>query len=73
MVDLGSLVNVVSTKLLQKIKLCPDLNHTQVYGTAGVASTKALGAYSALSMRFGKLLLMAPMVVLENKTYHIVV
>ncbi|KAJ9078073.1 hypothetical protein DSO57_1010677 [Entomophthora muscae] len=35
--------------------------------------TRAIGAYSALPMRFGKLLLAAPAVVLENKSYNILV
>ena len=49
----------------------PDINYNQSYGTAGTASTKALGAYSALPKRFGKLLITAPAIVLENKGYKI--
>lgn len=35
--------------------------------------TRAIGAYSALPMRFGKLLLAAPAVVLENESYDLLI
>ncbi|KAJ9080906.1 hypothetical protein DSO57_1019987 [Entomophthora muscae] len=71
--DMGSPVNVVSSKLMKKLKLAPDLNYTQLYGTAGMAQTQAIGAYSSLPMRFGKLLIASPAVVLENKSYDLLV
>lgn len=37
--DTGSPANVVSSKLMKKLKLAPDLNYTQSYGTAGMAQT----------------------------------
>ncbi|KAJ9065114.1 hypothetical protein DSO57_1023214 [Entomophthora muscae] len=71
--DTGSPVNVVSSKLMKKLKLVPDLNYTQLYGTVGMAQAQAIGAYSALSMRFGKLLIASPAAVLENKSYDLLV
>ncbi|KAJ9068807.1 hypothetical protein DSO57_1024996 [Entomophthora muscae] len=71
--DMSSPVNMVSSKLMKKLKLAPDLKYTQLYGTAGMAQTRAIGAYSALPMRFGKLLITSPAVVLENKSYDLLV
>jgi len=65
--DTGSPVNVVSSKLIKKLKLAPDLSYTQSYGTAGMAQTQAIDAYPALPMRFGKLLIASPAFVLEKK------
>ncbi|KAJ9055114.1 hypothetical protein DSO57_1007600 [Entomophthora muscae] len=48
--DTGSPVNVVSSKLMKKLKLAPDLNYTQLYGTAGVetaGSTRQQGSNQA--------------------------
>ncbi|KAJ9052019.1 hypothetical protein DSO57_1038399 [Entomophthora muscae] len=37
--DTGSPVNMVSSKLMKKLKLAPELNYTQSYGIAGMAQT----------------------------------
>ncbi|KAJ9079067.1 hypothetical protein DSO57_1039363 [Entomophthora muscae] len=58
---------------MKKLKLAPDFNYTQPYGTSGMAQTQAIGAYSALLMRFGKLLIASHVVVLENKSYNLLV
>ncbi|KAJ9064562.1 DNA damage-inducible protein 1 [Entomophthora muscae] len=71
--DTGSLVNIVSSKLVKKLKLAPDLNYHQLYGMAGLPMTHAIGSYSALPMQFGKLLLAALAVILENKSYNLLV
>ena len=71
--DTGSPVNAVLSKLMNKLKLAPDLNYNQIYGTAGLISTKAIGAYSALPMRFRKMLIAAPAVVLENDSYNLLI
>ncbi|KAJ9079453.1 hypothetical protein DSO57_1035228 [Entomophthora muscae] len=71
--DTGLPVNVVSSKLVKKLKLAPDLNYHQSYGMARLSMTCAIGAYSALPMRFGKLFLAAPAVVLENESYDLLV
>ncbi|KAJ9069700.1 hypothetical protein DSO57_1015779 [Entomophthora muscae] len=71
--DTGSPVNVVSSKLVKKLKLAPNLNYHQTYGTAGLSMTCAIGDYSALHMSFGKLLLALPTVVLENESYNFLV
>ena len=71
--ETGSPVNVVSSKLMKKLKLAPDLAYTQSYGMAGLSTTRAIGAYFALPLRVGKFLLAAPAVVLENKTYDLLI
>jgi len=70
---MGSPVNVVSSKLVKKLKLAHNLNYHQLYGIAGLSMTRAIGAYSALPMQFGKLLLAVPAVVLENESYNLLV
>lgn len=70
-VDTRSPVNVVSTKLVQKIKLAPDLTHSDSYGTAGLAPTTAMGAYSAIPLRFGKFIVTAPAIVLPSNSYDL--
>lgn len=55
---------------MKKLKLAPDLNYTQSYGTAGMAQKQAIGAYSSLPMRFERLFLASPTVVLENKSHE---
>ncbi|KAJ9078420.1 hypothetical protein DSO57_1006832 [Entomophthora muscae] len=56
---------------MKKLKLDPDLNYHQSYGMAGLSMTCAIGAYSALPMWFGKLLLAAPAVVLKNESFDL--
>lgn len=58
---------------MRRLKLAPNLNFNQVYGTAGTAFNQALGAYYALLLRFGKLLFTAPAVVLEKKSYDMLI
>ncbi|KAJ9082458.1 hypothetical protein DSO57_1004379 [Entomophthora muscae] len=69
--DTGSPANVVSPKLVKKLKLLYDLKYHQLYGTSGLSMTHAIGTYSALPMQFGKLLLATPAVVLENESYNL--
>ena len=45
-VDLGAPGNIISTKLVKKLGLLPDIAHKQVFGTAGPASLISLGAYT---------------------------
>ncbi|KAJ9071815.1 hypothetical protein DSO57_1033320 [Entomophthora muscae] len=71
--DMGSPVNVVSLKLVKKLKLAPSLNYHQLYITSGLSMTCAIGAYSSLPMQFGKLLLAVPAIVLENESYDLLV
>lgn len=71
--DMGSPVNFVLSWLVHKITIAPDLNHAVVYGTTGTDSTKSSGAYLALPLRFGKLVLTAPAVVIENQVYDIMI
>lgn len=69
--DTGSPVNVVSSKLTRNLNLAQDLTYSQSYGTARPASTKAIGAYSSLPMRFEKLVITAPDIVLKNDSYNL--
>ncbi|KAJ9080622.1 hypothetical protein DSO57_1023001 [Entomophthora muscae] len=55
--DTGSPVNAVSSKLVKKLKLAPNLNYHQLYGTAGLSMTCNIGTYYVLSIWFGKLTL----------------
>lgn len=71
--DTGSSVIVVSLELVKKLKLTPTSNYHQFYGTTGLSITCAIGTYFALPMQFGKLLLAAPAVDLENESYNLLV
>ena len=51
-VDLRAPRNIIFTKLVKKLGLLPDIAHKQVFGTASLASTISLGAYSALPLHF---------------------
>lgn len=44
-----------------------DLNHAVEYGTADLASTNFISAYSALTLRVGNLIIIATAVVLKKK------
>lgn len=72
-IDIESPVNVISSRLSQKIKKSTDLNHLVAYGTAGIAITCSIGAYYTLSLRFRKLVFTAPSVVLESKIYNLLI
>ena len=49
-IDSGAPINIVSTRLVKKLGLAPDVAHCQTYGTAGPETTTLLGAYSALPL-----------------------
>ncbi|KAJ9054751.1 hypothetical protein DSO57_1010838 [Entomophthora muscae] len=71
--DSGAPGNIVSTRLVKKLKLAPDLDYNEEFGTAGLDKTKALGAYSSLPLWFGKLVVTTPAIVLCNKSYDILI
>ncbi|KAJ9055586.1 DNA damage-inducible protein 1 [Entomophthora muscae] len=71
--DSGAPGNIVSTRLVKKLKLAPDLDYNKEFGTAGPDRAKALGAYSSLLLRFGKLVVTAPAIALQNKIYDILI
>lgn len=54
-IESGAPVNIVSTQMLKKLKLAPNLEHNKEYGTAGPNLAQAQEAYSAFLMRFGLL------------------
>ena len=72
-VDSGAPINIISTKLVSKIGLKPDLEYACEYGTAGTHSVMSKGAYSSLPLTFGNLSISAPAVVIPNSTYDILI
>lgn len=71
--DTGAPENIVSSKLMKAMKLCPDVNYDKTFGTAGPNATQALGAYSALSLCFGRLVVQSPAIVLKNDNYDLLI
>ena len=71
--DTGAPENILSTKLMNSIKLAPDVDYKKSFGTAGPNVTRAVGAYSALTLRFGKTILQSPAIVLKNNNYDILI
>ena len=43
-IDSGAPINIVSTKLINCLKLLSDIYHAKTYGTAGLSSTTLVGA-----------------------------
>ena len=72
-VDSGAPINKISTKLVSKIGLKPDLEYTCEYRTAGTHSVLSKGAYSSSPLTFGNLSISAPAVVIPNSTYDILI
>ncbi|KAJ9055751.1 hypothetical protein DSO57_1000609 [Entomophthora muscae] len=71
--DYGAPGNIVSTRLVKKLKLEPDLDYNKGFGTTGPDITKALGSYSSLPLCFGKLVVTIPAIVLQNESYNILI
>ena len=72
-IDSGAPNNIVSSRLVKRLKLAPDLDYQEEFGTAGPATTKAMGAFTSLPLRFGKLIVTAPAIVLNNNSYDILI
>lgn len=53
--------------------MAPNMEHYVVYRSAGLVSTQSAGAYYLLPLCFGKLVLTSPAVVLENKSFEILI
>ena len=58
---------------MNSIKLAPDVDYKKSFGTAGPNVTWAVGAYSALTLRFGKTILQKPAIALNNNNYDILI
>ena len=69
-VDSGAPTNIISTRLVKRLGIPPDVKHCKEYGTAGPHSTKSQGAYSALPLCFGSIAVTAPAIVLPNQNYE---
>ncbi|KAJ9086953.1 DNA damage-inducible protein 1 [Entomophthora muscae] len=72
-IDSGAPGNIISSQLVKKLKLAPDLDYQEVFGTAGPLTTKAMGAYLSLPLQFEKLIVTAPAIVLDNHSYDILI
>lgn len=71
--DSGAPSNIISSKFVKRLKLAPDLDYQQEFGTAGPNTTRAKGAYSSLPLKFGRLIVTAPAIVLDNNSYDILI
>ena len=72
-IDSGAPGNIVSTRLMKKLQLAPDIAHNQSFGTAGLAYTTSLGAYSMLPLQFGAIQVTALAIVLPNQNYNFLI
>ena len=59
--------------MIKAIKLYPDVNYNKTFGTAGPNTTQALGAYSTLSLCFGRLVVQSPAIVLKNDNHDLLI
>ncbi|KAJ9072569.1 hypothetical protein DSO57_1026144 [Entomophthora muscae] len=66
-INTGAPINIVSSKLVRKMGLAPDIDHKKQYSTALLDCTTAQEEYSALPLCFGSLAVSAPAIVLPNK------
>ncbi|KAJ9086658.1 DNA damage-inducible protein 1 [Entomophthora muscae] len=72
-IDTGAPINILPSKLVQQMRLAPDIDHKKQYGTAGLDCTTSQKAYSALPLHFGSLAVSAPAIVLPNENYDILI
>ncbi|KAJ9064926.1 hypothetical protein DSO57_1025264 [Entomophthora muscae] len=72
-IDSGAPGNIISLQLVKKLKLAPDLDYQEVFGMTGPLTTKAMDAYLALPLQFGKLIVTASAIVLDNHSYDILI
>lgn len=68
-VNSGAIANIISSRLVQRLLFKPYIDFNDIHGTTGPSATRALGAYSSIPIRFGKLTLAFPAVVLESTSY----
>ena len=71
--DTGAPKNIVLTKLMNAIKLAPDVNYQKKFGTAGPSSTESIGAYSTLSVKIGHIVVQTPAIILKNNSYDMLI
>ena len=71
--DTGAPDVIISTKLACAMKTAPDINYNQTFGTAGPSLTQAVGAYRALSIKLGQVVVQTPAICLVNKSYNILI
>ena len=71
--DTGAPDVIISTKLACAMKIAPDINYNKTFGTAGPSLTQAVGAYSALTIKLGRVVVQTPAICLINKSYNILI
>ncbi|KAJ9064850.1 hypothetical protein DSO57_1025956 [Entomophthora muscae] len=71
--DTDSPGNIISSRLVKKLKMASDLAYHEEFGTAGPQTTRAKGAFYSLPLFFGKLMVTAPAIVLGNNSYSILI
>ena len=64
---------MVSTKFAKKLGIAPDIAYQKEFDNAGLQPTTSQGVYSALPLRFGSLLVLAPAIVLLNQHYDFLI
>ena len=72
-VDSGAPFNIVTTWLCKKLNILPDLDYAKEFGTDGQFSTTLQGAFSALLLWFGGIVVSAPAVVVPSTTYNMLI
>ena len=69
--DTGAPDVIISTKLARAIKIAPDINYNQTFGTTRPSLTQAVGAYSAITIKLGQVVVQTPAICLDNKSCDI--
>lgn len=70
---MGSPFNVISSKLVEKLSIPPNIAHNKEYGTAGMVTAKVKGVYSYKPIIFVSVQVIAPAVVLNNVSYYFII
>ncbi|KAJ9088633.1 hypothetical protein DSO57_1021113 [Entomophthora muscae] len=71
--DTGAPTNIISSRLVRRLRFLPDISYAESFFTAGVESIKSNGAYSSVPLRFGELVVTYPAVVLESESYDMLI
>ena len=72
-VDTGAPFCIISSAFAKCLNKSPDIIHSKQYGTAGPHATTSLGAYSALLLQIGAIIISVPAVVLQNNNYTLLI
>ena len=64
--NFSALKNIVFTKLVNCLKLLPEINHAKICGTIGLGFITSVSAYSAMPLCFSLIQVFALTIVLLN-------